>query len=128
MTDVPAFEDILYEKRDNRAAWIIINRPKLYNAFRAQTTSFFVAVEIGRPSARTSRLPAPCSRTRHPWNTKYATAAASRFSPYTNTGHRAKWFSPIHPVVNGSSDSQNSRCRLAHNTTPFTRPAACIMW
>ena len=33
----PAFEDILYEKRDNRAAWIIINRPKLYNAFRAQT-------------------------------------------------------------------------------------------
>ena len=37
MTDVPAFEDILYEKRDSRAAWIIINRPKLYNAFRAQT-------------------------------------------------------------------------------------------
>src|SRR5580693_2324242 len=37
MTETPAFEDILYEKRDNRAAWIIINRPKLYNAFRAQT-------------------------------------------------------------------------------------------
>ena len=37
MTTTPAFEDILYEKRDNRAAWIIINRPKLYNAFRAQT-------------------------------------------------------------------------------------------
>ena len=37
MTDAPVFEDILYEKRDNRAAWIIINRPKLYNAFRAQT-------------------------------------------------------------------------------------------
>src|ERR1700728_5108220 len=36
MSDIPAFEDILYEKRD-RAAWIIINRPKLYNAFRAQT-------------------------------------------------------------------------------------------
>lgn len=30
------FEDIIYEVRD-RAAWIIINRPKLYNAFRAQT-------------------------------------------------------------------------------------------
>ena len=30
------FEDILYEVR-GRAAWIIINRPKLYNAFRAQT-------------------------------------------------------------------------------------------
>lgn len=30
------FEDILYEVRD-RAAWVIINRPKLYNAFRAQT-------------------------------------------------------------------------------------------
>src|ERR1700756_2128090 len=37
MTDTPAFEDILYEIRDNHAAWIIINRPKLYNAFRAQT-------------------------------------------------------------------------------------------
>ena len=37
MTDATAFEDILYEMRDNRAAWIIINRPKLYNAFRAQT-------------------------------------------------------------------------------------------
>ena len=36
MTDIPAFEDILYEKRE-RAAWIIINRPKLYNAFRATT-------------------------------------------------------------------------------------------
>jgi len=30
------FDDILYEIR-GRAAWIIINRPKLYNAFRAQT-------------------------------------------------------------------------------------------
>ncbi len=30
------FEDILYEVRD-RAAWITINRPKLYNAFRSQT-------------------------------------------------------------------------------------------
>ncbi|MET0546386.1 MAG: enoyl-CoA hydratase-related protein, partial [Caulobacterales bacterium] len=33
---IPQFEDILYEVRE-RAAWIIINRPKLYNAFRAQT-------------------------------------------------------------------------------------------
>lgn len=32
----PQFEDILYEVR-GRAAWVIINRPKLYNAFRAQT-------------------------------------------------------------------------------------------
>ncbi|WP_375207809.1 enoyl-CoA hydratase-related protein [Hyphococcus sp.] len=30
------FEDLIYEVRD-RAAWVIINRPKLYNAFRAQT-------------------------------------------------------------------------------------------
>jgi 2-ketocyclohexanecarboxyl-CoA hydrolase len=37
MSNPVVFEDILYEKRDNRAAWIIINRPKLYNAFRAQT-------------------------------------------------------------------------------------------
>ena len=32
----PTFEDVIYEKRD-RAAWVIINRPKLYNAFRAKT-------------------------------------------------------------------------------------------
>ena len=32
----PEFEDILYEVR-GRAAWVTINRPKLYNAFRAQT-------------------------------------------------------------------------------------------
>ncbi len=36
MSDTHQFEDILYEVR-GRAAWIIINRPKLYNAFRAQT-------------------------------------------------------------------------------------------
>jgi 2-ketocyclohexanecarboxyl-CoA hydrolase len=31
-----AFEDVLYEVRGT-AAWIIINRPKVYNAFRGQT-------------------------------------------------------------------------------------------
>ena len=31
-----AFQDIIYEVR-GRAAWIIINRPKVYNAFRGQT-------------------------------------------------------------------------------------------
>ena len=36
MSDSPVFEDILYEIR-GRAAWVIINRPKLYNAFRAKT-------------------------------------------------------------------------------------------
>ena len=36
------FEDILYEVR-GRAAWIIINRPKLYNAFRAQTIEELIA-------------------------------------------------------------------------------------
>jgi 2-ketocyclohexanecarboxyl-CoA hydrolase len=36
MNNPNPFEDILYEKRD-RAAWVIINRPKLYNAFRAKT-------------------------------------------------------------------------------------------
>lgn len=38
----PKFEDILYEVR-GRAAWIIINRPKLYNAFRAQTIEDLIA-------------------------------------------------------------------------------------
>src|ERR1700729_27632 len=36
MSEQPALEDILYEQR-GRAAWIIINRPKIYNAFRGHT-------------------------------------------------------------------------------------------
>ena len=36
MSDPTKFTDVLYEVRD-RAAWIIINRPKLYNAFRGRT-------------------------------------------------------------------------------------------
>lgn len=36
------FEDILYEVR-GRAAWVIINRPQLYNAFRAQTIEELIA-------------------------------------------------------------------------------------
>ena len=36
MSDTTKFTDVIYEVRD-RAAWIIINRPKVYNAFRGQT-------------------------------------------------------------------------------------------
>jgi len=36
MSEAPKFEDIIYEVRD-RAAWIIINRPNVYNAFRGRT-------------------------------------------------------------------------------------------
>jgi len=32
----PQFEDVIYEVRSN-AGWIIINRPKVYNAFRGRT-------------------------------------------------------------------------------------------
>ena len=35
---------------------------------------------------------------------------------------------PIHAVTNGTIDSQNSRCRLAHNTPPEMREVACSMW
>ena len=42
MSDTPQYEDVLYEVR-GRAAWIIINRPKLYNAFRAQTIEELIA-------------------------------------------------------------------------------------
>ena len=38
----PEFEDILYEVR-GRAAWVTINRPKLYNAFRAKTIEELIA-------------------------------------------------------------------------------------
>src|SRR6202790_3128929 len=36
MTDPKQFTDVIYEVRE-RTAWIIINRPKVYNAFRGQT-------------------------------------------------------------------------------------------
>jgi len=38
----PEFEDILYEVRGS-AAWVTINRPKLYNAFCAQTIEELIA-------------------------------------------------------------------------------------
>jgi 2-ketocyclohexanecarboxyl-CoA hydrolase len=41
MAEKTAFEDILYEVR-GRAAWIIINRPKVYNAFRGRTVEELV--------------------------------------------------------------------------------------
>src|SRR3546814_17619426 len=42
MIDPSTFEDVIYDVR-GRAAWIIINRPKLYNAFRAQTIEELIA-------------------------------------------------------------------------------------
>lgn len=42
MATAPAFQDIIYEVR-GRAAWIIINRPKVYNAFRGQTLEELIA-------------------------------------------------------------------------------------
>ncbi len=42
MIDPSTFEDVIYEVR-GRAAWVIINRPKLYNAFRAQTIEELIA-------------------------------------------------------------------------------------
>lgn len=36
MIDVSNFTDVVYELKD-RAAWVTINRPKVYNAFRGQT-------------------------------------------------------------------------------------------
>src|SRR5260370_3026594 len=36
MSNATKFTDVIYEVRD-RAAWIIINRPQVYNAFRGQT-------------------------------------------------------------------------------------------
>ena len=45
-------------------------------------------------------------------------------TPYAAVGSSAKSFSPIQPVKNGKSDSQNSKCRLAHSTAPFTRCVA----
>lgn len=38
----PQFEDVLYEVR-GKAAWVIINRPKVYNAFRGRTLEDLIA-------------------------------------------------------------------------------------
>ena len=43
----------------------------------------------------------------------------SSTTPYSAVGAEAKWFSPIQPVTNGTSESQKSRCRLAHRTPPL---------
>ncbi|GLK42987.1 MULTISPECIES: enoyl-CoA hydratase-related protein [Sphingomonadaceae] len=42
MSEAPQFEHVIYEVK-GRAAWITINRPKLYNAFNAQTIEELIA-------------------------------------------------------------------------------------
>jgi len=42
MSDASQFEHVIYEVK-GRAAWITINRPKLYNAFNAQTIEELIA-------------------------------------------------------------------------------------
>ena len=48
MTDPSKFTDVIYEVRD-RAAWIIINRPKVYNAFRGQTLEELIQALAASP-------------------------------------------------------------------------------
>ena len=66
MTDPKQFTDVIYEVRD-RAAWIIINRPKVYNAFRGQTLEEMIqalhlaAVVEGVRVLRCHRTPGACS-------------------------------------------------------------------
>ena len=52
----------------------------------------------------------------------------SKTAPYTAVGVEAKPPSPIRPAANGTSESQNSRCMLAHNTPPVTRSVTYSMW
>ena len=44
-----------------------------------------------------------------------------------SVGTAAKCVSPIHAVVNGVSESQNSRCRFAQRIPPVTRCVRCSM-
>ena len=71
MAGTPKFEDVIYDVR-GRAAWIIIDRPKVYNAFRGQTLeeliqAFHLAandkevacvVLTGNPESNTARIAA----------------------------------------------------------------------
>src|SRR3979490_3491590 len=43
MSDATKFTDVIYEVRD-RAAWIIINRPEVYNSFRVQTLEELIQI------------------------------------------------------------------------------------
>ena len=58
----------------------------------------------------------------------YAIAAPNNTRPYSAEGIGAKWFSPMKPVANGNSESQNNRCRLLHSTAPDTAFTVCSMW
>src|SRR6266481_3385207 len=56
MSDPTKFTDVIYEVRD-RVAWIIINRPKVYNAFRGKTLeeliqAFHLAAHEGQYDGR----------------------------------------------------------------------------
>ena len=44
------------------------------------------------------------------------------------TGIGGKWFSLIQAVATGMSDSQNSRCWLAHSAMPETLDTAASIW
>ncbi len=44
------------------------------------------------------------------------------------TGTVSNSVSPIQPVTKGKSDSQKSRCMLAHKIFPLTRSTTTIMW
>jgi len=80
------------------------------------------------PTASASRQLLPCSRISVRCKTQYAIAAINSTTPYKAVGAGAKWFSPIHPVANGISDNQNSRCEFAHMMEPCTRRAAWSIW
>src|SRR5947209_6727764 len=41
---------------------------------------------------------------------------------------RREVVSPIQPVTNGTSESQNSRCMFAHRIFPLMRSVAASMW
>ena len=72
------------------------------------------------PRAFASSESGPCSATmaicedvvRHPGQEQHHAVQGRRAAV-------AKWFSPIQPVANGTSDSQNSRCRFAQSIRPL---------
>ena len=55
--DTTSYEDILYEEKDG-AAWITINRPEKYNAFRNETCEELIHA-INPPDTLTTST--PCS-------------------------------------------------------------------
>jgi 1,4-dihydroxy-2-naphthoyl-CoA synthase len=94
MSDPAKFTDVIYQVRD-RAAWIIINRPKVYNAFRGQTVEELIqAFQLAANDRSVSSIvltAAPETRPSAPAATSRRMKGGPRPSADTSIRRLARW-------------------------------------